>query len=435
MGRIFGLLLMGVALPAHATDGYFQQGFSTREKALGGAGAASPDDAMTIANNPAGLVDVGSQLEIGMGWFRPGLQYSASGTAVVAPGVVKSGRDDFPLPNFGFSRQIDASSAWGVAVYANGGFGTSYGTAAASPFCALVGPGASGVYCGGAKTGVTLDQAVISPGYAANFGSVSIGIAPLIVVQMFDAFGLAPFGAFSGAPGNLSNRGLDYSIGLGVRLGVEWRATDKLRIAATGATPSVGTDFSRYNGLFADHGQLGAPGQVGVGVAYDILPTLTVMGDYKRIFFGHEAAVANGSTNLGLVPLGSNGGPGFGWQDVNVVSIGAEWRVRKDLRLWAGFNWCNDPITPSNVTINILAPAVISQQYSIGLGYDIDSRQTIQFSAMAAPRAYQTGPEAIVAGVPTPGSKITLSAQEFEATATYIYRFDEPTRQVVAAKY
>jgi long-chain fatty acid transport protein len=138
---------------------------------------------------------------------------------------------------------------------------------------------------------------------------------------------------------------------------------------------------------------------------------------------------------MGLVPLGSNGGPGFGWQDVNIVSIGAEWRVRKDLRLWAGFNWCNDPITPSNVTINILAPAVITQQYSIGFGYNIDSRQTIQFSAMAAPRAYQSGPEAIVAGMPTPGSKITLSAQEFEATATYIYRFDEPTRQVVAAKY
>jgi long-chain fatty acid transport protein len=319
---------MGVAAaqPAFATDGYFQEGFSAREKALGGAGAADPADAMTIANNPAGLAAIGSQLNIGMGWFRPDLEYSASGTALVAPGSVKSNKSDFPLPYGGYSQQIDATSAWGVAVYGNGGFGTSYSTKSAASFCALVGPSAHGVYCGG-NTGVTLDQAIISPAYAKQFGSVSIGIAPMIAVQMFQAFGLGSFAAYSGSPNNVSDRGNDYSIGIGARFGVEWRATDQLRLAATGATPAWSTSFSRYSGLFANHGQFDAPGQVGVGVAYDLLPTLTAMVDYKRIFFGGQSSIANAATTLGIVLLGAPNGPGFGWRDINMVAIGAEWRV------------------------------------------------------------------------------------------------------------
>jgi long-chain fatty acid transport protein len=426
---------LAAAQPAFATDGYNQEGFSAREKALGGAGAADPADAMTIANNPAGLAAIGSQLNIGFGWFRPDLTYSASGTTLVAPGSVKSEKSDFPLPYGSYSQQIDATSAWGVAVYANGGFGTTYTTRAAAPFCALVGPFAFGVYCGGSNTGITLDQAIISPAYAKQFGSVSIGIAPMIAVQMFQAFGLGPFAAFSGSPGNVSERGNDYTIGIGVRFGIEWRATDQLRLAATAATPDWSTRFSRYSGLFANHGQLNAPGQVGAGVAYDLLPSLTAMVDYKRIFFGGQASIGNSATNLGIVPLGAPNGPGFGWRDINIVAIGAEWRVTPAFKLRAGFNWCDNPITAPNVTFNILAPAVITHQYTAGFAYTINNQSTVEFSALVAPKAFLSGPEVLFAGAPTPGSKITLSAEEFEATLGYTYRFASAPSTVIVAKY
>ena len=44
---------------ALATEGYFQPGYSAIQKSLAGSGAANPEDAMTLAINPAGLTSVG----------------------------------------------------------------------------------------------------------------------------------------------------------------------------------------------------------------------------------------------------------------------------------------------------------------------------------------------------------------------------------------
>lgn len=78
-------LLIGMAGAAQATEGYFQEGVSPREKALGGAGVADSRDALTIANNPAGLAFVGHQLSIGLSAFSPSREYTATGTAAVPP--------------------------------------------------------------------------------------------------------------------------------------------------------------------------------------------------------------------------------------------------------------------------------------------------------------------------------------------------------------
>ncbi len=44
---------------AYATEGYFLEGYGTREKGVAGAGAADSRDPLAISINPAGLVDVG----------------------------------------------------------------------------------------------------------------------------------------------------------------------------------------------------------------------------------------------------------------------------------------------------------------------------------------------------------------------------------------
>jgi long-chain fatty acid transport protein len=103
--------------------------------------------------------------------------------------------------------------------------------------------------------------------------------------------------------------------------------------------------------------------------------------------------------------------------------------------LRAGFNWCDNPITASNVSFNILAPAVVTHQYTAGFAYTIDDQSTVEFSALVAPRTSLSGMEVLVAGTATPGSKITLSAEEFEATLGYTYRFATTPSMVVAANY
>ena len=200
----FCALVIGLAAigGASATEGYFVEG----------AGSANSQDAFTTANNPAGLVDVGHQISGDLSIFNPTRQYNASGTGLVAPGNVRSGRDIFLIPALGYAVPLSGESALGVTVTGNGGMNTTY---YGNVKCAL---GAPGVFCGG-KAGVDLNQALITVGYAQRFGQLSLGVAPVLAVQVFSAYGLGAFGQFglSSDPSALSDRSPSYSVGGGVR--------------------------------------------------------------------------------------------------------------------------------------------------------------------------------------------------------------------------
>src|SRR5271157_5027188 len=142
---------------AHSTEGYFLEGSGAREQGLAGAGSANPQDAFTTANNPAGLVDGGHQLNGDLSLFNPNRQYYASGTELVAPGNVRSGRDIFFIPALAYSVPLSGDSALGVSVAGNGGMNTTYYGNVRCPI------GAPGVFCGG-KAGVDFDQALITLG-------------------------------------------------------------------------------------------------------------------------------------------------------------------------------------------------------------------------------------------------------------------------------
>ena len=58
------LVSTGPLSPSAATEGYFQNGFGARQKALAGTGAADSRDATAASLNPAGLVHVGTEASI-----------------------------------------------------------------------------------------------------------------------------------------------------------------------------------------------------------------------------------------------------------------------------------------------------------------------------------------------------------------------------------
>lgn len=403
---------------AEATEGYFQPGYSGVQKSLAGTGAADAEDAMTLAINPAGLAFVGEEFEADASLFAPTRGYTAEGPGFVAPGFSSgsesSGWGNFLIPGFAYSQPIDANSSWGIALYGNGGMNTSYDNvpnSACGPF--------SGVFCGG-EAGVNLNQMFISPGYAWRTGNMAFGIAPIFALQMFDAQGLAAFSPFSTDPNNLTNRGISYSYGGGVRLGLLWNLLPNLRLGLAGATPMWMSNFDKYKGLFADHGSFDIPASMTAGVAWDALPDWTFMLDYKRIFYSSVDAVGD-SSNVPL-PFGSTNGPGFGWSDVNVVSVGAEWRATPDLTLRAGYAHNNDPISSADVTINILAPGVVTDHISGGGTYKLGEHSNFDVSVMYVPSNSVSGIEVTPLG-PNPGRTITLSMHQWDFTLGYRYEF------------
>ena len=413
---LFGSIVAAAtaATPAMATDGYFQVGFGARQSALGGAGVADSTDAMAQSLNPAGIAGLDRQMQIGGAIFMPYRGYTATGPGFVTGGSVDSGKNFFVMPNFAYIHPLDADSALGFTVYGNGGMNTSYANMA-NPACS---PG-SGVFCGGAA-GVDLMQAFMSVNYARRFGSVKVGIAPTMAVQLFKAYGLGGFSALSSDPANLTNRGYDVSVGVGLRGGIEWEATPGLRFGLSGQTRMYMSRFDKYAGLFAGQGDFDIPASITAGVALDPTEDLTLMLDYQHIFYGSIPAIANSST--AAAPFGSNGGPGFGWSDVDVFKIGAEWRANDTWTWRAGYAYSDNPISGAHVTMNILAPGVTQHHFTAGAAYKISDRDTLEFSGMYVPESTVSGIEMTPVG-PNPGRTITLNMHQVQILASWTRKF------------
>jgi long-chain fatty acid transport protein len=401
---------------AQATDGYFQVGFGPRQSALGGAGVADSRDAMSLALNPAGIAAVPREFQAGAAFFMPFRGYETSGPGFVAPGDINSQAEFFVIPNIAYTHPIDGTSSIGFALYGNGGMNTTYADVA-NPACG----GGSGVFCGG-RAGVDLMQAFMAVGYAREIGSVKLGIAPTLAVQRFKAYGLGAYGAggFSEAPNNLTNNGYDYSFGGGVRGGIEWDVLPQLRFGVSGQTKMYMSKFDKYAGLFEGQGSFDIPAAVTAGVAFDAAPDLTFMLDYQHIFYEGIPAVSNSSTTPAL--LGSTNGPGFGWHDVDVFRIGAEWRANDTWTFRAGYAYSDNPIKSTDVTFNILAPGVVQHHFTGGASYKISDNNTIEFSGIYVPESKVSGIEVSPAG-PNPGRTIALNMSQLELLIGWTHKF------------
>ncbi len=412
---------------AHATDGYFQYGYGARQSATGGAGVADSRDAMALALNPAGLVDVDRQLQIGMALFMPYRSYTATGTNFVAPGSYNSKGNIFPVPNMAYASPIDSELAWGIALYGNGGMNTNWPNMNNTAANCVLSGGSIGVFCDGSQLHVDLMQAFVAVGYAHRFGNFSVGVSPVAAIQRIRVQGLGAFAGVSSDAANLSSGDYDYSYGGGLRLGVQWKVMPDVRFGFSGQTPMWMTKFHKYAGLFAEGGGFDIPANLTAGVAWDVMPDFTVMVDYQHIFYGSVASIANPMSSPGL--LGQSNGPGFGWHDVDVVKLGAEWRATPQWTLRAGWAHNSNPISSPDVTFNILAPGVVTDHFTAGFAYKATPHSTLEFAAAYVPPNSVSGPEKT--GAPpfttTGGSNIDISMHQYQFTLGYTYEFAPDT--------
>ncbi|MGD9540959.1 OmpP1/FadL family transporter [Methylocystis sp.] len=384
---LFTLTAFAAPSIAYGADGYFLTGYGPRQRALGGAGVADSRDPMAMSINPAGIVGLEREFQVGVGASLPERGYSTVGRPVVlAPGDVRSGRPLFPVPNGAYVQPIDAESAWGVATYGNGGLNTSYDFGHFKPPVRALGgaitvsPSFGGIL-GGGWAGLDLQQSFLSATYARKFGPITVGFSPTLAIQMFNAQGLKILSPYSSNMYNFSDMAYDWSVGGGFRVGVEWRATNELRFGLAGATPMFMSKLDKYRGLIADQGSFDIPATLIAGAAYDLLPDLTVMADWRHIFYSATTA-GNASFPIWYGSFGSNGGSGFDWRDTDSASFGAEWRATAQLRLRAGYHYSTLLMRQRSATLAALAPLVGGHSVTGGFGYQLTKNSSIDFAAI-----------------------------------------------------
>ncbi len=394
--QLFTLTPLGallVAGSAFATNGYFPHGYGIKSQGMGGVSTALAQDSYGGANNPASMVWVGSRVDVGATWFSPVRDAERSGAMMpTLNGKVNSDREHFLVPELGYNHMLNNDLSVGVSVYGNGGMNTTYPQGNFN-----CGGGAANLLCGGGTLGVNLIQLVVAPTVAYKLTAQhSLGASVLLGYQRFKAQGIqsfdnAPgFPPFTGAPGSVTNRGNDSATGAGLRVGYLGRLSDAVSVGASYSSKVNMGQFDKYKGLFAGAGDFDIPSNYSVGLAFSPNADWTIALDYGRINYSGVAAVGNQS--LPVAPLGADNGPGFGWKDINIVKLGAAWRVNPNLTLRAGYNKGDNPVTASNVTFNILAPGVITAHYTAGFSYALDKASELSAALMVAPRVSVSGP-------------------------------------------
>ena len=192
-----------------------------------------------------------------------------------------------------------------------------------------------------------------------------------------------------------------------------------LALGLTYQTQIYSTNLNQYSGLFAGGGSFNIPANLGLGMALHLTPDLLVATDYERIFYSGVAAVSNPGSNRS--PIGSDNGPGFGWKSINVVKFGVAYKILPQFTVRAGYAYSDNPVTPENVTFNILAPGVTQHHISFGASYDVSPSSVLTIAYVHAFQNTVTGPETALPG----GGVDTINLSENEIGIAYKHRFLE----------
>lgn len=452
--------------PLWATNGYFMHGTGSKNKGLAGGGLAMAEDAISVANNPAAALANAGKYDLGIAVFSPLRHYKTGdslangqgGAFTIGPNNIDSGKNYFFVPHMAGTWKINDVSAWSAAFYGKGGMNTKWegGTATFDPD----GPGPAPVMTfpgtfGGALTGVSgtagvdLSQAFLEIGYARGAGeNFTWGVSLVGVMQVFAARGLGAFAGFtetfaaSGGtvfPQNLSDNGHDQSYGVGGKIGIQWDMTEKVSFAASYQSEIKMGEFDDYADLFAEHGGFDIPSDLKVGITYRPNPGLALNFDVENIWYGDIDSIANpvrnvyacptaglGGTDLSSCFGGDNGG-GFGWDDMTVYKISAQWGSGNDWTWRAGISHADQPIPENEVMFNILAPATIEDHLTFGFTHGLPSGNEWSMAFMYALNKKVSGPASptnpMISGNPfDPTQTVSIDMNQWEIEFAFGWR-------------
>ena len=353
------LALCGLAaVPARATNGYFSNGYGAPAKAMAGAGVALGEGPLASAQNPALGTAVGNVAGLCFTSFMPHRDITNEGAGGLQNGTYESENEFFEIVCGGANAMVDDRTAVGVLMFGNGGMTTAYKTNVFSP----------GFGSGTSPLGVDLAQAFFSFNLAHQVADgVSIGVAPVLAVQRFKAYGLEMFGPMSTDSAHLTGQGYDWSYGGGFKLGATWDALPWLSLGVAYQSRMWMSQFDKYSGLFAEQGDFDIPSFVNEGIAIKPHPDWAILVEHQRIFYEDVAALSNshvrGASGLNL---GADDGAGFGWKNMDVFRLGLQWRADPALVVRTGVSYATAFTSGDETMFNILAPATPTTHVGFG---------------------------------------------------------------------
>lgn len=362
-------LLASLCLSSSTAEGVL---VSIKSTGMAATGISYPQDALAGAYNPAGAAEIGDRFDLGITWGHDQGKAHVHGNTVggILQNPLVNGHfnamryKNVFSPDFGINKNF-CFGCWNMSVgfvaYNRNFQKTSY----KDPF----------VLIGTTRLGLEYVHETFSPVVAFKFDKHDLGLSVNYMVQRLKVDGLQNFAspAFSSSPSRVTNKGYNYSHGVGFTVGWRWQATDTIAVGLTYQPETVMSRFNKYKGFLAQKGKLNIPRKIGAGISMKVLPSVTVAFDIEHIQWKCIRPLHNPLLpNLFRSELGRRNGAGFGWHDQLYLRVGADYRLNDCWTVRAGYRHANTPVRHSQTAVNLLSQDTIEDFVTVGATWTYD---------------------------------------------------------------
>jgi len=349
---------MFIAVNANATNGMRMIGFGPVQDSMGGVSVGLPLDAASILTNPAGMSVLPGRIDFGASYFKPSVDYKATGGANGTE--IDSDRGGSPVPAFGLIIPLGDKFKFGVGAYGVAGMGVDY---------------PANLY--GSVTYTSYSQMRFAPALSYKINDiVSVGAALNVMHATME------FNAAS-AYYQLPHMGAS-SLGYGATIGVLVKPTDMIQIGLAYETKSFFQDFSFNTSAGEDKIEFDQPEIATIGIGIKPVKDLLIGFDIEWINWSET----NGQNLPKYTTNSSSAMPwNLNWNDQFVYKLGVQYTVNPTVVLRAGYNYGKMPLDSNRAFENIAFPAVSEHHFTAGMGINFNKQFTLNIGGMYSPSA------------------------------------------------
>lgn len=374
------LAAAGLAVPslALATNGMIMEGYGPIAAGMGGASMAYDNGTAAMANNPAtlGLMGDGSRIDVMVGHVGPD---------VSAPGTMgTSSADAFYMPAFGYVKK-QGNLTYGAGIYGQGGMGTEYAN--------------------GDMAQVSVGRVIFPVAYAVNDrfnigGSIDFVWAGMDLVVTGYGIDFEDDSDFTGEAKGYSLAG---------KLGFTYKINDAFTVG--GVYQSAGNLPDLEDGDYRVE-DFDMPATVALGVAWKASERLMVAADVKDVLWGSSMNTVTIRNGAFAAPFKQD------WDNQIVVALGLSYQFNEAFTGRIGYNYGKNPIPDENVSY--LWPAIVEHHYTVGFGYSVNRQSEINFGLTYAPEVSVTGTGP---AMPMGNGGMTIEHSQLNWQLMYSYKF------------
>jgi len=386
MKNLLQLALVLFTTSVFSQAGHIMQSAGSVNMSMGGAATAQPlDISGALQWNPAAISVFDSKIinfDIGAFFSSPELSSSlpagamGPGTPAVS-GVTEDDRGVSPMPALAFVYGKEGSKhTFGASAVGISGFGVTFPEEANNPLSPSFNPTTNSnpinyPQQAGGFGHIESDYMLLQIGFAWAYeitNELSIGVQPTI---NYAALELAPNPIASpsqtlGYP--LSDKAS--AIGFGAQFGVFYNSPSGFKLGASYKTPQKFSDLE-FNNTYLDGSSapdvafnMDYPSILSLGLGYST-GDFDLAADYRFVDYENT----NGFAEKGWTQTGSV--KGFGWKNMNVISVGLQYKGIEKLPLRVGYTYSSNPIDSELAFFSIPATAIIENAVQFGTSYPL----------------------------------------------------------------